>query len=199
MICQRCNITVVDPDQHAKDVHPGEVIGFVDAPNDPKHLNAREGERTAWDGTAAEYEMSDLLWGFVRMVKPKIVVETGTYMGHSARRMAQAIQQNGFGWLWTCDVLVNDQAISHCTDGLPATFVNCKSVDLPQLKEADLVWSDSNMDQRPLEYELVKPGCVFLMHDVWNHDDRDPYRKWAESQGMKIFPYGRGFALTIKP
>ena len=43
----------------------------------------REGRWEVHDGTASEIEMTDFLYGLVRMLKPKLIVETGTYRGAS--------------------------------------------------------------------------------------------------------------------
>lgn len=156
---------------------------------------------TEIDSATAEVEMGDLLWGLVRMLKPEIAVETGTYRGTTARQIAQALWANGCGHLWTCDTEY-DYKYLNVLAGLPATYVKCSSLDLPQLREADFVFSDSGQEIRAKEYELVKPGCVFVIHDTdtsytANHDQQW-LGKWVLSQGGLVFPAGRGFGILIK-
>lgn len=50
-----------------------------------------------------EVEVGDLLYGLIRALKPKRVIETGTFEGVSAARIAQAMRDNKFGELWSID------------------------------------------------------------------------------------------------
>ena len=38
---------------------------------------------TTWGGYPSEVEVVEFLYGLVRLVKPKLIVETGPYLGHS--------------------------------------------------------------------------------------------------------------------
>jgi predicted O-methyltransferase YrrM len=154
------------------------------------------------DPVSAELEMAEFLHGFVRMLKPEIIVETGTYHGHTANFLGASVQMNGCGHVWTCDI---ERAIGHLQrlDGLPVTFVKCSSLDLPELREADFVFSDSGQDIRAKEYELVKPGCVFVVHDTAvsysTNTDQHWLGKWVLANGGLNFNAGRGFGVLIKP
>lgn len=44
------------------------------------------------------------LYALVRMLQPKLVVETGSYIGYSTTCMAQAIHDNGFGHIHAFDI-----------------------------------------------------------------------------------------------
>lgn len=44
-----------------------------------------------------------ILYGLIRSMKPKVVVEVGTYRGFSASWMAQALKENGSGHLYCID------------------------------------------------------------------------------------------------
>ena len=158
----------------------------------------REGDYLVPDGTASEVELGELVYGLVRMIKPQTAVETGTYLGWMSRRIGLALKENGFGHLWTCDPDDKANYIAEKCSDLPVTYFHGKSEHLAQLAEADFIFSDSSMESRPEEWRLAKPGCVFLMHDVFGHADRDGLRAFALSEGMKVFDYGRGFALSIK-
>jgi hypothetical protein len=157
---------------------------------------------TEIDPVSAEVEMGQLLFGLVRMLKPKIVVETGTYRCHTAQFIAQAVRHNGFGHAWTCDIEIG---IGHLgkLDAYPEiTFTKCSSLDLPQLREADFVFSDSAQDLRPKEYELVKPGCVFVVHDTAQSFSGNSNQRWlgewVRSEGGLNFYAGRGFGILVK-
>jgi Methyltransferase domain len=151
------------------------------------------------DGASAELEMGEFLHGLVRMLKPDLVVETGTYRGMTAYTMALACQFNGLGRVVTCDpVRHSDMDVFLENDYL--TYIQGSSLDLPELRLADLVFSDSLVPLRIEEYKLVKPGCVFVVHDTNNADDWTPkLQNWVRSEGGLTFPCGRGFGILIKP
>lgn len=44
------------------------------------------------------------LEGLVRAIQPRVIFETGTHKGRSARAMAQGLMDNGFGEIWTVDM-----------------------------------------------------------------------------------------------
>lgn len=49
------------------------------------------------------YDNPVILYGLIRSMKPKVVVEVGTYRGFSASWMAQALKENGAGHLYCID------------------------------------------------------------------------------------------------
>lgn len=157
---------------------------------------------TEIDPVTAEMEMAALLYSFIRILKPLVVVETGTYRCYTAEVMGQAIERNETGHLWTCDI---EMGVGHLQrlEGLPVTFVKCSSLDLPQLRGADFVFSDSSQDLRIQEYELVKSGCVFVVHDTRTSYNGNPDQywlgKWVRAQGGLTFEAGRGFGILCKP
>ena len=143
--------------------------------------------------------MGEFLYGLIRMLKPDLVVETGCYKGGATRAMARAIIDNGFGV--ECRVVT-------CENHYPNPFTpeenidwrNCSSFDLPELRTADFVFSDSDHDIRPVEYALVKKGCVFVVHDTDQPYYGDPpfLGEWVKGMGGLVFHAGRGFGLLIK-
>jgi hypothetical protein len=157
---------------------------------------------TEIDTVTAEAEMGGLLYAFIKMLKPLVVVETGTYRCHTAVHLGRAVAANGQGHVWTCDI---EMGFGHTErlSGLPVTFVKCSSLDLPQLRGADFVFSDSGQDTRTKEYELVKPGCVFVVHDTRSSYNGNPDQywlgKWVREQGGLTFEAGRGFGILVKP
>ena len=157
----------------------------------------REGRWEVHDGTASEIEMTDFLYGLVRMLKPKLIVETGTYRGHAAMSMAEACLENSFGKVVSCDI-ENHNVFNPLPDLCDLRISS--SLDLPELRTADLVYSDSLVPLRPKEYELVKPGCVFVVHDTNNADDwTTKLKDWVHANGGLTFSAGRGFGILVKP
>lgn len=156
----------------------------------------------AWeihDGTASEKEMADVLFGLVRMLKPELVVETGTYRGHTTAILACAVHLNGMGRLVTCDTTAYD--LEPCD--FIYEFRQTSSLYLPELPRADFVFSDSDQSIRKEEYALVKPGCVFIVHDTrLDFTGRNPQGflgDFVRELGGLTFEAGRGFGILIKP
>lgn len=56
------------------------------------------------DGCAIDEGSADLIYGMVRGLRPKIVLETGTHKGRSTRAICEALLKNGQGHLWTVDM-----------------------------------------------------------------------------------------------
>ena len=55
------------------------------------------------DAQTAEVEVLDFLKALVLTTKPSLIVETGTFIGHSAIKMAEALKANGFGRIITVE------------------------------------------------------------------------------------------------
>ena len=119
-----------------------------------------------------EVETLQLLFGFVRTLKPKVVVETGCNVGCASQVIVQALEANGSGALYTCDTnsdvlvyamqrVVNPRALFYEWDGLRLVqFV----------PNADLYWIDSSDSSRMAELHWIrdhgKRGAVVLTHDT---------------------------------
>lgn len=55
------------------------------------------------DGDAITPSEGELLYALVRAIKPSICVETGTHKGLSTHYIAQALEDNDLGFIFTCD------------------------------------------------------------------------------------------------
>jgi len=55
------------------------------------------------DAQSAELEVLEFLRSLVKTVKPEVILETGTFIGHSAINMAEALRSNGFGRIVTIE------------------------------------------------------------------------------------------------
>lgn len=163
--------------------------------------NFIEGEYSAPDEMSAEYEVQDFLYGFIRLAKPVVVVETGSYHGHTARRMAEALAENGKGKLWTCDTEVGNVGRTFMRlASLPATVKwgtgveLIKSIDTP----IDLVFLDSGdrvAEAKELIHRMARPGWVIL-HDTLRHHREEIWEiKGVTNWGHLELPYGRGLTL----
>src|ERR671925_2305180 len=56
-----------------------------------------------YDSMTAEVEVLEFLRCLVRTLKPKLVVETGTFMGISTLWIAEGLKRNGAGKVITCE------------------------------------------------------------------------------------------------
>lgn len=154
---------------------------------------------TAWKSSTAatEVEMCDLLYGLVRFLKPALIVETGSHMGHGTMALALAVRDNGLGRIVSCEIDKNfleksEQRMRGCE---LVEFSHTHSRDLPEMKTADFVFSDSSYESRVLEYSLVKPGCFFVVHDT----SEPPIAELVRSNGGTLLGRGRGCGILVKP
>ena len=120
-----------------------------------------------------EVETLQLLFGFVRALRPKVVVETGCNVGCASKVICEALEANGGeGRLYTCDIeSANVEATRRRL--MPRGYT--KLVDgLALVQEvgqlADLYWIDSSDSSRMAELHWLrehgKKGAVVLTHDT---------------------------------
>jgi len=120
-----------------------------------------------------EVETLQLLFGFVRTLKPKVVVETGCNVGCASQVIYAALQANGGGHLYTCDT---DHeccyaALARCGAGnISVTQQDGLSLVQAFAHLADLYWIYSSEDSRGRELQWIrehgKPGATVLVHDT---------------------------------
>lgn len=129
-------------------------------------------------GYAVEVEVAELLHGFVRAIKPKVVVETGTHKGFSALVIAKALQQNGEGHLYTVD-MKDHQARALLQKFGVAQFVTVSNMHSSQFLRAvhkdvviDLLWLDADHTKEAVleEFTIAAPhlraGSYIGFHDT---------------------------------
>ncbi len=147
-----------------------------------------------YDPMTAEKEVLDLLYAVVRALKPRLVVETGTFSGVSSTYIARAMKENGRGRLITCetDPVVYENACGRFrAEGL-SSIIDCRLGSSLQLQiddEIDLLYSDSDLKVREDEVRRfirnVNPFGLILMHDAGSRFKivRDAALK-MESEGL---------------
>src|SRR5512146_3061482 len=132
-----------------------------------------------YDVATAELEVLDFLTQLVRTIKPRLVVETGTYRGISACYIAKALKENGRGRLVTCETTPKDyeRARKLLEKAKLSDVAECRltsSLDLNIEAPIDLLFSDSSPDFRISEIEhfwpLPSPTSLILVHDVASSD-----------------------------
>ena len=157
----------------------------------------------------AEGEVQALLYALICVLKPKIAVETGCYFGGTTWVMAQAIKTNKYGKLYSCDI--NDAYVEathrRLTElgsyGRWASVVTSTGVGLPQLAQADFIFSDSDYACRQAEIQAAKPGAVIVVHDTsvesHKYNPSAPFLgDVVRKHGGLTFEAGRGFGIIVK-
>jgi predicted O-methyltransferase YrrM len=156
-----------------------------------------------------EVEVGEFLHGLVRLVKPRLCLETGTYVGDSAEQIGKALLKNGFGRLLTCDVDPETvKAASIRLQGLPVTVMESQGKVLIQsvsLTDIDFVFIDSGIQPVRLEeLELlgnhnVAPLGIVAMHDV-GFDCAELYDYFQQLHWPHlVFPSIVGLAIFQRP
>jgi predicted O-methyltransferase YrrM len=150
------------------------------------------GDANTWPPPIGTFSMTledaEFLYALVRTVKPKLVAETGTGLGASARFIAEALHENGFGRLVTYERTKEyaDQA-RPLLDGLPAEVIHGA---LPLSNEPDIVHIDSAAGLRA--EEITKWLSSDYQGLVIVHDANRRYDELAAGTGVFI-PGSDGF------
>jgi len=133
------------------------------------------------DLQGSEIEVGECLAGIIRLTKPKVVVETGCYMGDSTIAMAKALKKNKFGKLYSCDtnakLASKVRARIKLLDLSKYAEVFVMSGDdliekVNEIARIDFAFIDSSDECAIREYEielLVKylfPRKMFAVHDT---------------------------------
>jgi len=131
-----------------------------------------------FDSQTAELEVLEFLKSLVTTLKPRLVVETGTFMGVSTLWIAEGLKQNGFGRVITCesDPLVFGKAKERIEASGLAEWIDCRnesSLDLGVNGTIDLLFCDSEAALREQEVRRflpqVSPHGLILIHDASSH------------------------------
>jgi len=130
------------------------------------------------DSMTAEVEVLDFLKALVMTVKPELVVETGTFIGLSAIKMAEGMKANGFGRIITCefDPVVFHKAKERIAASGLAEWIECRnesSLDMKIDGTIDIFFSDSDIPIREKEIRKflpqINPNGIVLTHDASSH------------------------------
>lgn len=122
-----------------------------------------------------EVEVGEFLYGFIRMLKPNYILETGTHMGISSSYMAQALKDNNKGFLTTLEI--EKEHIKTSTErwdklGLSKFVVCDKEYSLEYELEVDVefMFLDSEPEFRFKElrrfFPKLLPGGYAFIHDA---------------------------------
>jgi predicted O-methyltransferase YrrM len=127
------------------------------------------------DGNTAEVECLEFLYGLVRLLKPELVLETGTWHGGMAVAIASALRQNGLGRLITFEI--DQESCAIASRRLEAAGVkalaelrNESSLEAEVDGPIGLLILDSELSIRGEEFrrfrQSLKPGAIVVFHDT---------------------------------
>ena len=128
---------------------------------------------SAPDKDATEVEVTQFIGAFVRLLKPTVVVETGTYRGHTTAAIAAALSDNGVGRVVTYETdttraLAARESLARWFDAVTVTNAALTEGNCP--RSVELAFLDSCMVCRASDVEVVwprlVPGGVVLIHDA---------------------------------
>lgn len=130
------------------------------------------------DSMTAEVEVMDFLKSLVITVKPELIVETGTFMGLTAIKMAEGLKANGFGKIVTCefDPVVFAKAKQRIGASGLAEWIECRNESSLEARVEgmiDIFFSDSHIPIREQEIRRflpqISPHGLVLAHDASSH------------------------------
>src|SRR5271169_3456568 len=130
------------------------------------------------DSMTAEVEVLEFIAALVTTVKPRLVVETGSFLGVSTEWIARGMERNGFGKVISCefDPLVYARAKERLAGSRLSRFIelrNQSSLEMTVDGTIDLFFSDSDMPIREQEVRRylpqISPFGLILMHDASSH------------------------------
>ena len=142
-----------------------------------------------------ETAVGEFLYGWVRLIRPENILETGTHLGISSSYMAQALKDNGRGLLTTIEI--ERQHIQTSTArweklGL-SKYILCDkefSIEYDLEYDTDLMFLDSEPEFRFKEllrfFPRLKSGGYVFIHDLHRHMHQIP-----NEEHDFAWPYGK--------
>ena len=130
------------------------------------------------DSQTTEVEVLEFLKALVTTIKPKLVVETGTFLGHGTMKLAEGIKENGFGKVITVefDPAIRARAEKRFHDSGLAPWIESRlesSLETNIEETIDLLYSDSHLANREAEIRRLLPRLnprgLLVIHDASSH------------------------------
>jgi prolipoprotein diacylglyceryl transferase len=164
-----------------------------------------------FDTMTAEVEVLEFLQCLMTTIKPRLVLETGTFLGVSTLYMAEGLERNGSGKIITCEP--DKEVFAKAKEKIDASglgrWVDCRCESSLEIKvpgAIDVLFCDSLPELREPEVRhflpQVNPNGVILMHDASSH--LKTVREAAlrmEQEGLisvVLLPTPRGLVLAQK-
>lgn len=150
-------------------------------------------------GINAESEVVLFAFAITALLKPKLIVETGSYCGLTARALGYAAMANSNdAEVLTCDVDPKAAlATRQVCPGSVRVIEGPAEQIFDAIRKCDLLFSDSSYESRVQEIRLLKPGAIGILHDTGMEDHLD--RNIRELYPGSVFiPTPRGLTIFQK-
>lgn len=130
---------------------------------------------SAPDDDATEHEVTAFMAALTRLLKPDVVVETGTYHGHTTAAIANALEQNTTGAIWSYETdrpraLAAALALREHIDAGRVNLINAAVTTETCPRPIDLAFLDSGMRTRQDDLTAIwphlSPGAIVAIHDA---------------------------------
>jgi predicted O-methyltransferase YrrM len=130
------------------------------------------------DSMTAEVEVLEFIATLVTTIKPRLAVETGSFLGVSTEWIARGLERNGFGKVISCefDTVVYAKAKERIEASPLRQWIDLRnesSLEMQVEGTIDLLFSDSDIQIRAAEVKRflpqMNPNGVILMHDASSH------------------------------
>jgi predicted O-methyltransferase YrrM len=136
------------------------------------------------DSMTAEVEVLELLSTLVTTLKPRLVVETGSFLGVSTEWIARGLERNGVladgkpGKVISCefDPVVYERARARLAGSPLLPYIdlrNASSLEMPVEGTVDILFSDSDPELREAEVKRflpqLNPNGLIIIHDASTH------------------------------
>lgn len=158
---------------------------------------------TAVDVHATEDQVITLVRAYITALQPDYVVETGTYLGHTAQAIGEALRENGHGHLDTVELDADlAERARERVAGLPVTVHTMRSRDFKPRAPIEFAWIDEVIMERNHSLAAYRrffaSGAVIGVHDTgstFNTRKRLQRIDWLDFQYLPTFR-GVGFAVV---
>jgi predicted O-methyltransferase YrrM len=164
-----------------------------------------------YDSMTAEAEVLEFLRTLVTTIKPRLIVETGAFLGVSTLWMAEGLKANGSGRIVSCelDPVVFASAKERVAASGLSEWIDLRnesSLEMNVEGTIDLLFGDSDISVRESEVRRflpqVNPYGLVLLHDASSHMKvvRDAAKK-LEAEGLLscvFLPTPRGLVIAQK-
>lgn len=169
-----------------------------------KQVERAQREGWGYDGSqSTEQEVLQLLYALVKVEKPEVLVETGTFAAAGTNALVTGIRDNGKGHLWTVEyedtkftpdkdiTFVRADSKEWATDGAP-DFIDFCFLDCGEPEHRIQVMANI--------WPKINKGGLVLCHDIFFYEDEflERLEEAAWQKADITFPALNGVAMWRK-
>jgi predicted O-methyltransferase YrrM len=158
------------PEEILRNIHNPRPLLSVPESTTPNEHCRKPHLFTMINRVSAETEVLQFLKALVMLVKPSLIIETGTFKGATAAAMVCGLLENGYGKLVTIEL---DETLAKRSarkfQGFPVEVVCGSSLTYTPDDKIDMLFIDSHRAIRGKEFEHFKPhlrdNAIIVWHD----------------------------------